>query len=517
MKMSRRVVLLILCLMFAAAMAARVSTTHSTDNPYFRGTSAMAYRHMLEVADHYSLEKHDDKAGFPEGYVPARYRAAGAETLSGFAYRAIRLVSDADGREVARFILVLMASLCVFTAYSVAGTLWNSRGAGFLAAFLVAFEPALVTATNGRTFSHAVFAAFFASLYAALALHALVNSSRRSSVFAALAAFALLSMWEPARYGLLAWVVAAALLPNIDRGTRLWFVVAHAVAILAAVCIYPHLVATRAAGSWTTMATLAAAVVALLPEERRKNGRSLVYLVVGAVALTAIAKPLRAGATEDFPALRYVLMRAQYAFSRPSSSLLSDWMRYLWSSDHAPLPPRHVIQLFLPVLLCGIGWILNRGVRAPRARFATTLFLLVLASLAVSIDRSLLPIAPVAIIVIVSGAAAGLDVRRWQQSAWVAAGAYTALAGVLLAGRFVDPFPPDHACDARRDVGPGGILVDQLREHGQGADSFHLHAHVGAREHSGPGGSFGAASRIQRAHVDCPVRHHLAPRRQPPH
>src|SRR5690349_21704785 len=102
MKMSRRVVLFILCVMFAAAIAARVSTTDPTDNPYFRGTSAMAYRHMLEVADHHSLEKLDDKAGYPEGYVPARYRAAGAETLAGWAYRAIRLVSDADGREVAR-------------------------------------------------------------------------------------------------------------------------------------------------------------------------------------------------------------------------------------------------------------------------------------------------------------------------------------------------------------------------------------------------------------------------------
>jgi hypothetical protein len=437
--MSRRVVLFLLCVVFCAAVAARVSTTDPDDNPYFRGSSAMAYRHMIAVAEHRSLDKLDDKAGFPQGYVPARYRAAGAETISGLAYRAVHLVSDADDRDVARGIIVLLASLCVFTAYSAATTLWNSRSAGFLAAFLVAFEPALVAATNGRTFSHAAFAAFFASLYAAVALRSLKNASRTGAAVAALCAFALLSMWEPARYGLLVWIAAASVARNVDRNTRIWFVMAHVVVIIAAVCIYPHLVATRALGAWTTMGALAAGVVALLPEKHRKQGRALAYLVAGAAVLTLLAKPMRAGATEDFPALRYVLMRAQYAFSRPSSSLLSDWMRYLWSADHAPLPLRHLVQLFFPVLLCLVAWVMNAEVRAQRARFLATLALLVLGSTAVIIDRSILPAMPLALIVIVSGAAAGLDVRRWQQSAWVVAGAYTALAGVVLTGRFVDP------------------------------------------------------------------------------
>lgn len=53
MKMSRRVVLFILCVLFLAAIAARVSTRDPNESPYFRGASAMSYRHMLEVADHH--------------------------------------------------------------------------------------------------------------------------------------------------------------------------------------------------------------------------------------------------------------------------------------------------------------------------------------------------------------------------------------------------------------------------------------------------------------------------------
>lgn len=439
MRMSRRVVLFILCLMFAAAIAARVSTTDKNDSPFFRGTSAMAYRHMIEVTDGRSLGAHDDKAGSPEGYVPSRYRAAGAETLTGLVFRAVRQVSDMDGRDFARRVIVLMGALCVFTAYGVASQLWNSRGAGFLAAFLVAFEPALVSATNGRTFSHAIFAAFFASLYATMALRALRESSRRSAALAALLAFVLLWMWEPARYGLLAWMIPAALIATIERRTRTWFVVSHAAVITVAVCVYPHLVATRAVGAWTTAAALAAAGVALVPDARRRGWRGPVFLLAGAALLTVIGTPLRAGASEQFPALRYVFTRVRFAFARPSSALLSDWMRYLWSADHAPITPRQMIQLFLPVVLCAVAWITNRGVRSSRARFGATLLLFFVASCALALDRSLLPVGPVALIVIVSGAAAGLDWRRWRQSAWVLAGSYTALAGVVLAGRFVDP------------------------------------------------------------------------------
>src|SRR5262245_5669769 len=318
MKMSRRVVLFILCVLFAAAIAARVSTRDRDESPYFRGASAMSYRHMLAVADHHSLDAHDDKAAFPHGYVPARYRAAGVETLTGLGYRAVRLVSDVDGRDFARRLIVVMASLCVFTVYGAASQLWNNRMAGFLGAFLVAFLPALVSATNGRVFSHAVFAAFFASLYVMLALRALFSSSRRDTILAALTAFLLLWMWEPARYGLLAWMVPVSLMERVDRRTRLWFVISHAVAIIAAACLLPHLVATRAIGAWTTAVAIGAVVAACLPPKLRNGWRTAAFLFGTGAVLTLAFTPLRAGASEDFPALRYLLTPLQYIGGRPS-------------------------------------------------------------------------------------------------------------------------------------------------------------------------------------------------------
>lgn len=439
MKMSRRVVLFILCVLFVAAIAARVSTRDRNENPYFRGASAMSYRHMLEVADHHSLGAHDTKAAFPQGYVPDRYRAPGSETLTGLAYRAVRQVSDMDGRDFARRAIIVLAALCVFTVYGAAAQLWNSRVAGFLGAFLVAFEPALVSATNGRVFSHAVFAAFFASLYAALALRALARSSRRATLAAALVAFVLLWIWEPARYGLLAWVVPVALVASVERRTRVWFVISHAVVIVAAACIFPHLIATRAVGAWTTAVTIGAVVAACLPPQQRKGWRPAAFVLAAGVLLTLALTPLRAGASEDFPALRYLLTRLQYLTGRPSSSLLSDWMRGLWSADHAPLAPKALIQLFLPVLLCAAAWVLNRDVRSSRGRFLCTAVVLVVASLAAALDRSVLAFAALPIIVVLAGAASALDWRRWSHSALVVAGAYTALAGVVLAGKLVDP------------------------------------------------------------------------------
>jgi hypothetical protein len=438
MSLSRRVIFLILCGLFIAAVAARVSTTDRLDSPYFKGASAMSYRHMLMVADGVPLTTHDARAGHPEGYVPAQYRAAGAETLAGLAYRAVRTVSDIDGRPFARRLIIVIASLCVFTVYGAASSLWRSREAGLLAAFLVAFVPALVLATNGRVFSHAVFASFFASLYASVALRALPRSSAAATLLAAPVAFLLLWVWEPARYGLAAWTAAAALAAPVERRTRIVFVISHAAAIVTAVLVIPHLAAAHAIGAWTTAAALAVVPVALLPESRRRGWRGPAYLVVATVLLTVLATPLRAGASEQLPALEYAFTRIRFLFERPPAALLSDWMRAVWSSDHAPLTTSALISLMVPVLLCSIAWMTNRAAREYRPRFAAALALFVLACGAVMVDRSLLPIAPVAMIVLVSGGAARVRWRSWPQSGGVLLGAYTALAGVVLAGRPLD-------------------------------------------------------------------------------
>src|SRR5688572_36911 len=299
MNFTPRVTFFILCALFVAAVAARVSIIDPLDSPYFKRASAMSYRHMLAVADGQSLRVPDAKAGHPDGYIPARYRASGAETITGIAYRAMRLVSDIDGRPFTRRMIVFMASLCVFTAYGVSSRLWGQRGPGLLAAFMVAFLPALVHATNGRVFAHIVFAAFFATLYAAIALRALPRSTPVLPVAAALVALLLLWVWEPARYGIAACVVAVALATPIGRRTRIWFVLSHAVVVVTGVLLIPHLAALHAIGAWTTAAVLCAALVALLPDARRTRWRAALVLVAGTVVLTLAATPLRAGASEQ--------------------------------------------------------------------------------------------------------------------------------------------------------------------------------------------------------------------------
>ncbi|HET6349742.1 MAG TPA: hypothetical protein VFH88_11730, partial [Candidatus Krumholzibacteria bacterium] len=301
MQMSRRVVIFLLCALWIAAVAARVSTTSPRDTPYYDGASAMAYRHAMEVAEGHSLSAHDVKAGSPSGYVPDRYRAAGAEVITGLAYRAVHLVSEIDGRPFTRRFIVILAALCVFTAYGVASRLWGSRGAGLLAAFLVAFMPPLVKTTNGREFTHVIFAAFFVSLHAALALRALFphrdDPGGRMTVpvrmlGAALAAFVLLWVWEPAPYLIAAWVVPVALMGRFDVRLRRWFVVSQALTMLAATCVLPHLLATHAFGSWMVAAAVSAAVAALLPGRARAQWRAPAVFVAGTLLLTVVATPL---------------------------------------------------------------------------------------------------------------------------------------------------------------------------------------------------------------------------------
>jgi hypothetical protein len=126
-------------------------------------------------------------------------------------------------------------------------------------------------------------------------------SSRPGAALAALFAFLLLWIWEPARYGLLAWMVPVALWGNLDRRARMWFVIPHAAVIIVAACIFPHLVATRALGAWTTAVAIGAVVAAGLPAKQRTGWRPALVLLATGALLTLALTPLRAGASEDFP------------------------------------------------------------------------------------------------------------------------------------------------------------------------------------------------------------------------
>ena len=438
MKLSRPVTALILFALFFAALAARVSTTDPLDSPYFKGTSAMSYRHAVAVADGVSLRAKDGKAAHPDGYVPARYRASGVETATGLVFRAVRFVSDVDERRFVRRFTLLFAGLCVFTAYAAARRLWDCQAGGLLAAFLVAFLPPLVAATNGRAFSHTVFAMFLAGLHAAVALRAL-SGSRAAAMGAALVAAFLLGSWEPAPLYLVLWVVSAALAQSLERRTRAAFVLGHALAIVASAALFPHLAATRALGAWTTATAIAAALAVLIPGGARPRARAAAVLVAVGVLLTVAMTPFRAGASEQFPALSYLAARLRYVAGHPESSALSEWMRHLWSLEHAPLPAYQMIQVFMPVGLCAAALVMNRAARTTRTRFVAGILLLVAGAGAAALDRSALPVAALAMIVAVAGCARAVSAALLSRGLLVAAGAYAALAGVVFAGTAADP------------------------------------------------------------------------------
>ncbi len=399
MKVSGTVVFFVLAGLFLAAIAARHASTSRLDSPYFRGTSAMSYRHAMEVTDRVSLRARDTRANHPEGYTPARYRAAGSEYFMGWVYRGVRFLSEADGRTATRHAMVILSALCVFTIYGVARRLWQCQAAGLLSAFLVAFLPPLVHATNGRAFSHEIVAAFVLSLHAALALRLLRATSMRGVVWgsltAGLAALAALWVWEASALLLIVWMAGVAALPPRGGRARVGFLVAHAAAFAAALAAFPHLTSG-----------------------------------------------------ESFPTLAYVFTRLRFLFGRPVASLLSDQMRCLWTLDHAPLPAGTCIALFLPIAILSVALAVNRAARATRIRFVTAVAVAGAGALAAAIDRSVLPVAALAMIPVVSGGAIGVSRSLRVRAPLIALGALVVFAGTVFPEQW-----PDAASQIARAAG----------------------------------------------------------------
>jgi hypothetical protein len=440
MTLSKPVVSVLLLALLLAALVTRHATTNPLDSPYFKGTAAMDYRHAMEVADGVSLSARDLKAAHPAGYAPARVRASGVEVATGYAFRLARFFGENDGRRFTRRLTALCAALCVFTAYALARGLWDSQAAGLTAAFLIVFLGPLVGATNGREFSHTVFAMLLGSLHAVVALRALARRSIVWMVGAAVTAAALCAAWEPAAIVVLAWIVPVALSRTTARGTRVAFAGAHAAALLVAGACFPHLVAARALAGWTTALALASVAVAALPERRRRAGRAAALLIAGTAVLTALSTPLRAGAPEQFPAITYLFTRLRFLFGRPESATqLSDWMRSLWSLDHAPLAPHPALQLFAPLGLLAAATLWCRSCRERRPRFVATGLAAIAAAAAVATDRSALPVATIAMIPFAAGGVRALRSGPRVRPVLVALGGFVAFASVALRGSVADP------------------------------------------------------------------------------
>ncbi|HEX5131465.1 MAG TPA: tetratricopeptide repeat protein [Candidatus Krumholzibacteria bacterium] len=382
MKLPRAVVFFLLLGLFFAAIGSRVASTSRLDSPYYKGTSAVHYRIATRVAEDLSPRARDRGANHPEGYVPARTMAPGAEYADGWLLRAARFFGDADARNVSRRFLYIVSALCVFTAYGIARRLWNCQVAGLLAAGLVAFLPPLITATNGRTFSHGVVAALAGSLHAWLLLGALASQSRGAralrGVATAAAAYALLAVWEPAGLVLAGWTIAVALWRDAPGRARVTVVIAHVCAALAAVATLPHLTSG-----------------------------------------------------ESFPTLQYMATRLRFWFDHPeAATALSGWMRHVWSHEHAPLPPGTAIQLFIPLMLLAAATALNPACRARGRAFVAAGLMAAGAAVAVVLDRNILPVAALAMIPVVAGGARSLGKDLYVRLPLVILGCYCAFAGV---------------------------------------------------------------------------------------
>ncbi len=439
MHLHRSAVFFVLLGLFVMALATRWSTRDPLQSPYFEGESAMAYAHALTAADGAPLDTVSARANHPDGYTPARYRASGFERAWGAAFRVARFLSEVDGRDFARRTATFLAALCVFPMYALARLAWKSQGAGILAAALLAFLAPLVESTNGRAFTHTTLAPLFLCAHAAVLLSP--AASRAGVVGRATAAgalvFILAASWEPAIFATALW---SLVLLFVERRERRGVLAAHAVAVLAACLLSPYLHATRAIASGWTIAVVAAAVVDVLASRRfaaRRHPRLLRAAVLLAVAgiVWVLTIPLRTGAVEQLPLFDYLLARARFLFGKPeSASALSEWMRHLWSVEHAPLPAHTAIELFLPLALLIIALGAGRGTRG--AVRGVGLFMLF--AIVALVDRSALPVVSLALIAIASGAARSLASSNGWRPALVAGAVLAAVTGVIFRGARAD-------------------------------------------------------------------------------
>jgi tetratricopeptide (TPR) repeat protein len=364
----------LLVLMFAVAMGVRTSGTDWRRAPYFKGTASMTYRHAMVLSAGESLRAPSDKANWPDGYVPARYRAAGLETVFGLAHRVARYFGESDGRRFYSRLVVLAAAACVFLAYAFARRLWDCQAAGLLAAGLAACYWPLVGVTGARALSHASFGALLVALHAWLLLRHLRAPSARGALLAAAAAFALAAVWEPGPYVAALAAAVAAAWPGRKRRERVWVAASHAAVLALAALVLPHAAGLRAAGG--------------------------------------------------FPFLEYAAQRLRHLPGKPdSATALPDAVRVLWSSDHAP-PSVHERLRFLLPLAFFVAAVALGGKRVLRHR-AALLGSAGAAALGVAVwllDRGAAGIAALAVIPLCALAARDLAAGLRTRAPLVAAG-----------------------------------------------------------------------------------------------
>jgi hypothetical protein len=429
MRLPSYAVSIVLILLYIVAVGARLGGSGER-TPYFKGASAMNYRHAVAVADGVSLTDVDRKANWPEGYQPAGYRAAGVETIVGYAFKVGRYFSEVDGRDFVSRFTVLVFSLCVFTIFALTRRVWDCQAAGFLAAAVVAMFVPLIDATDGSRFEHTPFAVVLATLHVLLLL-ARARWARFARGAAALVALAMLACWEPAVYYVAAIVLALVMLPDGATAIRRGVVVSHAAAVVAACIVFPHLRSAHALASWPTAAVVAAAIVPFVGARVDARVPRLAAIAAAAVVLTLLATPLRSGADGGIPGLEYAWYRVRFLLEKPmSAQLIPAEVRHLWSFEHAPPSRYAALSFFLPLafLAAAAALVAREGDRWRRPAFVVAASAAALTAAAYAVDRAALVPAAAALAVLVALSVRGLPAALRTRGPLVVLGGYLVVA-----------------------------------------------------------------------------------------
>jgi len=437
MKLPAYAVRISLLAMFVISATVRFGAVDEQTSPYFKGPSAMNYRHVSLSSNGEDLGQRTDRANWPDGYVPDRYRPAGVENSIGVLTRALQYVSEMDARDMVRHSVIFVAAALVFLVYALARLLWSCQAGALFAAFLVGFLPPFVRATSGRELEHSLFGIALVCVHAILWLRWRRGGSLVPGLMAAAVVPAILATWELAPYYAAAVCALTALLPDVSRRDRITITATHAFALVVGSLWVPYLREVHMLAAWPVMCALAAVAIPLLAGARLKARWMQLSALLGLTAiLTLVLTPLRSGATWDLPAIPYLLARLGHLGGKPESPLsLSDEMRHLWSSDHAALDP-HSLLMLAPLVLVAAAIVLALRSLPQRRAVMIALPVALLALFAAMIDRTAL-IAATPLIAV--GAAA---VGRGLSTALRTRGVLLAVAGLLILLQTLAPLNP---------------------------------------------------------------------------
>ncbi|MFH1756391.1 MAG: tetratricopeptide repeat protein, partial [Candidatus Latescibacterota bacterium] len=88
-----------------------------------------------------------------------------------------------------------------------------------------------------------------------------------------------------------------------------------------------------------------------LPLCKKNSYAGIFYILAGALLLTILFKPLRAGGAASFPALEYAYYRLRYFFAKPQDPLsLPGALRFVWTVDNASPSHYSLFSAFFPLV-----------------------------------------------------------------------------------------------------------------------------------------------------------------------